>query len=106
MIEHEIQVPPMIDGPQLLDEIESAVGHRPSSVTRKGSVAVLTFEDSSVDVIEVDRVIAGHVPPEIGQLDALVAKAQSVLNGTGTFTMAQSQKILAGLVLVVARRLR
>lgn len=47
----------------------------------------------------------GYVPPPdtATPIDAVRARAQEVLAGTGTFTAAQMQKILAALVLRTSR---
>jgi hypothetical protein len=56
--------------------------------------------------LAINQIVEGHAPAEFAHLDLLVAKAVNVWAGTDTFTVAQSQKILAGLVLIVARHLR
>lgn len=62
--------------------------------------------NEGADWVGVSDLIRAHSPSSLADLDALVAKARNVWQGTDTFTQAQAQKILAGLVLVVARHLR
>jgi hypothetical protein len=101
----------MIDLPALRTEIETVTGLTIAGGGRDGSELWVEFETTEgVDDIAlaetVREAVAAHTPQEITDLDLLVAKARNVWAGTDTFTAAQSQKILAGLVLVVARHLR
>ena len=63
--------------------------------------------DWSVDVPAdlVDKVVAAHQPSLRGDFDNLTTKAQRVWDGKDAFTPAETQRILAGLVLLVSRRL-
>jgi hypothetical protein len=94
----------MVDGPLLREQVISAVG-TPISVSRANGEITFVFE-TDIDRTLLEQIVLSHSPAELDQLDQLVAKARDVWAGTDTFTMAQSQKILAGLVLVVARHLR
>lgn len=52
---------------------------------------------------QVRQVVRRHVSGRQRQLDQLRVKARAVWRGEGTFTQAQAQKILAGLVLTELR---
>jgi hypothetical protein len=103
--------PTTIDLPLLRTEIETATGLTVVQGGRDGADLWVEFDTTEgVDDIAlgvtVRQTVAAHSPQEVTDLDALVAKAVNVWAGTDTFTVAQSQKILAGLVLIVARHLR
>lgn len=102
----DFPLPAMVDPAQLKAEIEAVVGH-PVTVTRDGNRVVFENVYDIVGVHEqVAETIRNHRPADLNQFDQLVSKAQRVWAGDDTFTVAQVQKILAGLVLIVARRLR
>lgn len=104
-----IPAPFVIDRPQLRDEIETATGLTVTGGERDDTFIVISFESTEgVDDIalqaQLEQVVAAHKPDEIRQLDQLITKARQVFGGQGTFTQAQAQKILAGLVLLEAKR--
>ena len=102
----EFTLPALVDADQLRAEIEAIVG-RPVSASREGNRLVF---DSIYEIVgfedRIAETIRAHRPRDLDELEQLVAKARDVWSGNGTFTPAQAQKILAGLVLVVARNLR
>lgn len=99
---YEFPAPEVIDVSQLRDEVIAAVG-TPSVVSRTPDTITLTFPDD-IDWTLLEGVIGSHQPDEIAQLAQLVEKARAVWVGTDTFTAAQAQKIMAGLVLLENRR--
>ena len=101
-------LPPLVDVDQLRSELAALGVPGLASAVRSGATVQLTFDEALVDVTvdEIQAVITAHRPDDLADLDQLVAKARDVWSGSGTFTPAQAQKILAGLVLVVARYLR
>lgn len=95
---------------QLRDEIATALGIPAPYVDRYADrlEVVGMVDDTMAD--QIRAVIASHVPDqgygvptEDRDLRALRAKAQGVWNGTDTFTAAQVQKILAGIILRATR---
>lgn len=88
-----------IDLAQLAAEVNAAL-------TASDAEVVVTDPDSAVTASALSAAIEAHIPdPDFGrpdedrQLRALRAKAKEVAAGTGTFTAAQTQKILAHLIL-------
>lgn len=103
MVSYTFTLPAICNLQQLRDEVLAVAS--PTSVARVGNQVTLTF-DSNVDIAPIEQALTDHVPSEIADFDGLVAKARDVWAGNDTFTQAQAQKILAGLVLIVARYLR
>lgn len=107
---YRVPAPVALDQAQLKSELEAATGLSVLSGRRDGPDLVIFFDQAAwmwTDVGDVIRQTVGdHVPPELAELDAIVEKARAVWRGEDTFTQAQAQKILAGLVLIVARHLR
>lgn len=99
-----VPAPPSVDVAQLRDEL-TAAGFSPLSGTRRGDSLIIEFAEQP-DALRVSEIVAAHEPSEFAEFEQLVVKARRVWNGEDTFTQAQAQKILAGLVLVVARYLR
>ena len=102
----EFQLPALVDPAQLKAEIEAVVGRSVTAVRDGNRVVFQSIYEIAGFEDQVEQTIRDHRPQDLDQFDQLVAKAQNVWAGTDTFTQAQAQKILAGLVLVVARHLR
>lgn len=103
--------PAAVDVPSLRIEIEAATGLSITDGGRDGTVLWVEFETTEgVDDIAlaetVRQTVAAHAPQEMRDLDPIIEKAQAVARGEDTFTAAQLQRIVARLVLVVARHLR
>lgn len=98
MITYRFPAPQLVD----MDELSAEIG----VAAKRDGTHVVIESDSRLDAEFIEQIIANHEPSSSIQLDALVSKARDVWAGTDTFTQAQAQKILAGLVLVVARQLR
>lgn len=94
---------------QLADEIKAAHGWPAApGLIRDGNTLQVLRDDA--DAVKVRKALASHVPnPDFGRpvedaaLGALRAKALQVIAGDGTFTAAQTQKILASIVLRATR---
>lgn len=104
-----IPSPPTVDLQQLRTEIEAATGLTVTGGERRDGFLFVEFETTEgVDDIalqaQLEQIVADHKTDETTQLDQLIEKARRVWNGTDTFTQAQAQKILAGLVLLENRR--
>lgn len=103
--------PAVVDVPSLRQEIEVATGLTVTAGGRDGTELWVTFETTEgaddIEVAELVRqTVAAHSPQEMRDLDPIIEKAQAVTRGEDTFTAAQLQRIVARLVLIVARRLR
>lgn len=92
-----------IDLAQLAEEIGTAL-------TASDEEIVVADPDANVTAEQVQAALDAHTPDPLYGLDedsrqfqALRAKAKQVWAGDGTFTAAQVQKILAGLVLRATR---
>jgi hypothetical protein len=98
-----------LDAEELQAELVAAGFDMTVVVTRPPdtpSVAAPVDPMSSDDWVRMMSIMEAHRPSTDRDLDQLVAKARNVWQGSDTFTQPQAQKILAGLVLIVARHLR
>lgn len=83
-------------------ELEAALGGPVTlDVIESDHVSTYTL---GADESTVRAVVGAHRNEESQQFDRLVVKARQVWAGQGSFTNAQRDKILAGLVLLEARR--
>lgn len=117
-------LPPRIHGDNLQAEVDAALGLTPGTtlVWVDQTTLTLVVPEGSM-VASVAAVVAAHTgestAEQKAELDAdaeaegiardlgpLLAKARAVRAGAESFTPAQRDRILAGLVLLVARRLR
>ena len=103
--------PAAVDVPTLRTEIETATGLIVTGGGREGPDLWVTFETTEgtddIALAEIVRqTVAAHSPQEMRDLDPIIEKAQAVARGEDTFTAAQLQRIVARLVLIVARHLR
>lgn len=113
--------PPVLNGGNLEAEIAAVIGLA-VRVTSRGDVIDVAGPDGLEEAV-IAPIVAAHTglptPAQQAELDAdaeadqaarnlepILAKCRAVLAGTDTFTAAQVQKLLAGLTLVVHRRLR
>jgi hypothetical protein len=87
-----------------VDQLNEELGDLGVASADDGRVTV-TFDRSEVEE-QIEAIVRAHRPQAFDEFDRLVTKARAVWSGEDTFTQAQAQKILAGLVLVVARYLR
>lgn len=96
-----VSLPAVYDLDLLAQELTDALG---VSCTVSVVGGTLRVETDSEDRDTIERVCGAHLPGERRQLDELVDKARAVLRGEATFTAQEAQKILAGMVLLTARR--
>lgn len=94
----------MIDLPELKADIEAVTG--PWAQAKATAREIALYYENDIDVLAVEQIIKDHSPSRLGDFDAIIEQAENVCGGTDTFTQAQAQKILAGLVLLVARWMR
>lgn len=100
-----VQVVGDVDPVALAQELSAALGESIEVEVMSTEGNRMFWDAPSVsDVDTAARVLKEHRTDENRQFDQLVAKARQVWSGQGTFTQAQAQKILAGLVLLENRR--
>lgn len=103
----EVYAPSDLDPADLAAQLSAALGQDITvTVVGESDVPQLNPPPADVDHATAVAVVRNFRTSEMRQLDQLVEKARRVWQGTDTFTNAQAQKIIAGLVLIVARRLR
>ena len=95
-----------VDPDDLAQWIAATYGRTVTVKVEQAPLTVWATEETEVPALDLDEVMAAYISTEGREVRQLVTKARAVWRGEDTFTQAQAQKILAGLVLVVARHLR
>lgn len=102
----EIHVSGDVDADMLAQELSDGLGETITvMVVDPSGEPRIAVPPMVSDVQKAVRIVRSHRTADQRQLEMLVEKARNVWAGNDSFTQAQAQKILAGLVLVVSRRL-